>query len=473
MLVVILGIYGGGAATAKWLNRHGAHVTVTDIRKRRVLARSLKKFTPKEMREIRFVLGGQHEEDFRSHDLIVLGPGVPRDSKYLAAAKEAKRPLANDASVFFRYVTSPVIAVTGTRGKTTTTSWIAQLLKKRHGKLVPTGNNPEHPFFSELDCKRKKGAPVVAELSSWQLEYLPLSGKSPHIALITNLHPDHLNRYRGMNDYANAKANIFLNQTKQDALLLNYDNPWHAYFAKKKHMGARYYVSKQELPKNLSGIFIRDKTAVLRKNRKESALFGIERFANERGEHNLENLLFAALAALLFDPRVKITEQEALLLPAPHMRQEIVWRKGNLVVVNDSCATSPDGTIAAINRFTKNGRVVLITGGTDKELEFGELASIIKKYIEPEHLVLLEGSATKKLLQVLQTTNYKPQAHSTFSTLKACVTKAIRLAGRQSGHATILFSPGAASFEKFLHEFDRGERFNTLIKRALNGRGRV
>src|SRR3989338_1535225 len=480
-LVVILGVHGGGAATAKWLHKHGAKVTVTDLRTKAALAHSLKRFTPKELKEIRFVLGGQHEKDFRTHDVIVIGPGVPRESVYLAAAKAARRPIENDASLFFRYVASPVIGVTGTRGKTTTTAWIAQLLKKKYGKLTPTGNNPEHPFFAELDRKKKKGTPVIAELSSWQLEYLPLSCCAPRIAAITNIYPDHLNRYRDLKDYADAKANIFVHQKRGDALILNYDNPWHAHFAKKKLKSTLYYISKRELPSRLNGLFVRNGKFILRKKSKEKILGSGEGFAKERGEHNLENLLVAALAVALFDPQVKITERDVRALVAPHMRQETIFQNGELVVVNDSCATSPDGTIAAIKRFSQLGhpmsKLILIVGGADKELKFDELAKTIRKHVEPEHLILLEGSATTKLIEHLQIFNFpacvRSRAGRQFSifnkmpNLKACVAKAFHIAKEIKGNKVILFSPGATSFEKYLHEFDRGEHFNKLARKNL------
>ena len=461
-LVMGLGLHGGGVATAKWLAKHGAAVTATDMRDRGVLAPSLAALKNV---KVSYVLGEHREEDFRSHDLVVVNPGVPRESVYLAAAKKEGKRIENDTSLFFRYSDAPIIGVTGTRGKTTTTLWIAELLKNKYSDVRPSGNTPENAFLKEFDRVQGKSIPVVAELSSWQLEYLPQSGRAPHVAVITNLYPDHLNRYKGMKDYASAKANIFLRQHDDDFLVLNHDNEWTKFFLSKKSNGLLFFTSVKPLPKKLNGLFVRNEKLVFRFDGIEQEMFSVKRFIRERGVHNLANLLAAVLAVKLFDPTVSMAETITLKLPTPRMRQEIVYKKGNLTIVNDSCATSPDGVLAALKRFTSLGHVVLITGGTDKELEFETLAKAIKKMIPPQRLVLLDGSATKKLVGALVKQKYfKGHAAELHQDLKSCFLAAHALAQEFKGKTTTLFSPGAASFEKFLHEFDRGEKFNELVK---------
>jgi UDP-N-acetylmuramoylalanine--D-glutamate ligase len=146
-LVVILGVHGGGVANTKWLLKKGAKVSVTDMRGEQQLANSLRQFTQAEKKKIKFILGGQHEEDFLANELILAGPGVPRDSKFLAVAKKANKQIENDASLFFRFLTVPSIGVTGTRGKSTTTEWVAQLLRKKYPGVRASGNTPANPFF--------------------------------------------------------------------------------------------------------------------------------------------------------------------------------------------------------------------------------------------------------------------------------------------------------------------------------------
>ncbi len=468
-LVMGLGLHGGGVATAKWLVHHGASVTATDMRNEAVLAPSLRALRGV---PVRYVLGAHEHEDFRTHDLVVVNPGVPRDSAYLRTAILAGKRVENDASLFFRYSTNPVIAVTGTRGKTTTTEWVAVLLQKKYEGVRASGNTPANAFLKEFDRVYKKDIPVVAEMSSWQLEHLSRAIRAPHVSVITNLYPDHLNRYKGIRDYANAKANIFIGQHADDFLVLNYDNEWTPYYLKKKPRALTFFISTKPLPRGVQGLCVKAGWLVFRFDGMEQKLFSIKKFLTLRGAHNLENLMNAVLAVKLFDPTVPVSERDVLRLPSPRMRQEEVAKKGRLTVINDSCATSPDGTIAAIERFRKMGNIVLIAGGTDKVLEFNALAKIIKKHIPKDQLILLEGSATKKLRTALESScDLKLSRFNldmkVYATLPECAREAFRVAKQQKGKTTILFSPGAASFEKFLHEFDRGEKFNTLVKKYI------
>jgi UDP-N-acetylmuramoylalanine--D-glutamate ligase len=467
VLVMGLGLHGGGVATVQWLLKHGAKVTVTDMRDKATLAPALHMLRGL---PVHFVLGKHEMKDFQSHDVVVVNPGVPRESTYLRAAQKSGKIIENVASLFFRALPNPSISVTGTRGKTTTTLWVAELLKKKYPDVRQSGT-PENALLAEFDrIQRKKvsSTPVVTELSSWQLEYLPASGRAPNIAAITNIYPEHLNRYGDIRDYADAKANIFLHQSASDMLVLNYDDPWHKYFLKKKPNGALYYISTSILPRTLSGAYIKNGKLVLRIAGREQILFSVVRFRNARGEHNLENLLRAVLMAKLFAPPLHISEREVLHLPTPHMRQETIYKRGRLSVLNDSCATSPDGTIAAIERFRKEGNIVLIAGGTDKKLEFEQLAALIKRSIPPEQLVLLNGSATTKLFGALHAIGYdKKHPMVAHEDLAACVRAAFAASATLKGKTIILFSPASASFEKFLHEFDRGKQFNKLVSRTV------
>ena len=459
VLVMGIGLHGGGVATTSWLIRHGAKVTATDKRDRIVLAPSLKALKHLPMR---YVLGKHEMKDFISHDMVVVNPGVPRESKYLAAAKKHNVRIENDASLFFRYISNPIIAVTGTRGKTTTTLWIASLLKKKYKNVLPSGNIPDNAFLKEFERVDGKSDPIVAEMSSWQLELLPASGRAPHIAVITNLYPDHLNRYKGMKDYANAKANTFLEQHPDDFLILNHDNEWTTHYLKKKPKGIVLYFSTRALPKTKNGAFISNGVMYFQFDGVKQRLVNVRHFAKAHGEHNLENLLAAMLAVKLFDPSVSISERDISRLPSPRMREEVTVNTKKLIVVNDSCATSPEGTIAALERFSGYGNIVLIAGGTDKSLLFDQLAKAIKKHVAPANLVLLSGSATKKMTSELAKLHMSTTAHDT---LRTCVSEALALASAQKGKTVILFSPAAASFEKFLHEFDRGEQFNKLVQK--------
>lgn len=463
-LVMGLGQFGGGAASAKWLFKHGARVTVTDTKSAQELESSLKKFTPTEKKNISFVLGEHREKDFLENDTIVVNPGVPKESRFLDMARSAGKAIENDASFFYRFIQNPTIGITGTRGKTTVTAWTSTLLSAKYKNVKPSGNTPENALLREMLRLKDIATPAVSELSSWQLEILPASEKAPHVGVITNVFPDHLNRYKDIEEYARAKANIFTYQNKDDFLILNDTNEWTPFFLSLKPKARIFFFSKKSLAKNKNGVFVKGGAIMFRRDGKEGKLIDAKNFAEKMGEHNLENLLAAVLAVTLFDPKLRITKKMIENLPQIPFRQEIIHSKKGLTVVNDSAGTSPDAVIAAFRRF-KN--LVLITGGTDKKLEFAELAKEIKKTIAPEHLVLLNGSATAKLLTELENMKFfkktKPQL---FETLEDCITAAFSALPKHHGIA--VFSPGSASFEKFRNEFHRGEMFNKIISLRMN-----
>ncbi len=455
-----LGRLGGGVATAKWFARHGARVTVTDLRARRELTSSLRALG-RTARHMRLVLGRHDLRDFRTHDIVAVNPAVRRESPYLAAAKRAGSELVNDAKIFFDLVPNPIVAVTGTRGKTTTTNWIAHLLRGRYPRVRAAGNTPEMPLLSLIDTLRTHRDPAVVELSSWQLERIGRARRGPDVALITNLYRDHLNRYPRMESYARAKANLFRRQSAAQAVILNAENPWTRFFLRQRPRSRVYFFSLKPLPKNRDGIYVSRGCIRFKEEKKSAEVLGrrATRALAPLGRHNLQNLLGAMLAAHLMGATWRETRARLRNLPAVPFREEIVVARKNLTVVNDTTATSPDGTIAALDRF-RDRDLILIAGGTDKELEFAGWARAVKRRVRPERLFLLEGSATEKMVRALSAARYfkgsYPQLFATFPE----IIKAVKRKVRQSGAPVVLFSPGAASFEKFKNEFDRGRKFN-------------
>ncbi len=466
-----LGVLGGGLATTRWFLERGAKVTVTDLRTRAKLAASIKALG-KDAGRIRFVLGRHNPGDFRTHDLIVVNPAVPRTSLFLRVARRAGKRIVNDASIFFDEVRNPVIAVTGTRGKTTTANWIGHFLGARAG-----GNSSSDlPLLKLLDSL-KPGEPSVVELSSWQLELLPQSKRGPAVAVITNVYPDHLNRYRGMREYAAAKANIFSRQTKKDHLILNMDSAWTRFFLKKRPKARTWFFSLMPLPKGKNGMFLDRRRVYFRENGRARVILPSKLVAQCEawGDHNFSNLLAALLAARLADAPWRTLLRRIPTLPQIKYREEIVLQRRNLTIVNDSAGTSPDATIAALRRFSASpegaGQVLLLAGGTDKDLEFREWARVVARHVQPRNLFLLEGNATLKMIRELRRIGYfragMPQA---FGTLRAMI-HAVRSRLKRERYAlktVVLFSPGAASFEKFKNEFDRGEKFNLYCRRIIH-----
>jgi len=440
VLVMGLGLLGGGVATAKWLVKHGARVTVTDLKTKDELLQSIKALGSA-AKKIKFVLGKHREKDFKDNEVIVVNPAVPCESKFLKIAKKAGARLENEASIFFRFCQNPIIAVTGTRGKTTTVNWIYHFLKKKYPRVVLTGNSSDNPMLAVLD-KLDGKSPVVVELSSWHLELLPQSGLAPHVAVITNLYPDHLNRYRGMEDYAAAKANIFKYQKKEDILVLNRNNKWTKFFISLKPKSKIVYFPGGEF----------------------------RSFKEKWGEHNYLNLSAALCAVRPFGLDRKDLKKAIATLPVVKFRQELVKNRKNLKVINDATATSPDATIAALKRFGGEN-TFLISGGTDKNLFFGGLAKTIKRYIKKENLYLLEGSATKKIIRELKKIGYfkktGPKEFKNLGDILRAIRERLLADNYNYSSSIVLFSPASASFEKFDNEFDRGKKFNILVKKIL------
>jgi len=459
-----LGVHGGGIASAKWLLQNKAKVTVTDLRSENELKESINQFTPAEIQKITFTLGKHQNTDFIQNDIIIVNPAIPQESKYLKLARENKKEIQNDASLFFYFVKNQIIGVTGTRGKTTCTNWIAQLLSSKYSDVSPSGNNPDNAFLKEI-MRIKSSKPVVAELSSWQLELLPASKKAPHIAIITNIYPDHLNRHEDMNAYANAKANIFKYQTKNDVLILNHDDKWSDFFLQKKPNAKLYFISKNALPENKNGLYMKNGSLIFRENNIDKKILSIPNFEKDWGRHNLENLLFSTLAVLVYDPSIVINKELISTLSGVRFRQETVYQDTSTTFINDTTATSPDALISAIERFAAPN-TLFIVGGTDKKLTFAECARIIKSRLTPKHVVFLSGSATDKLLFELQKISFfdddKPVI---YDSLQECITKSYKSKGKTKG--TIVFSPGASSFEKFNNEFHRGIMFEKYISEVV------
>jgi UDP-N-acetylmuramoylalanine--D-glutamate ligase len=475
VLIFGLGLLGGGIEAAKWFYKNGAKLIITDKKTKKELLPSIKRL---KKIKAKYILGEHRFEDIDSSDIIYFNPGVSYKSEWVNYAKEKGKEVVNDCYLFFKYAKGDIIAITGTRGKTTTTTWIYELLRKFFkNKVLLGGNQPERSLFKILD-KTKENNVSVLELSSFQLEFYPTTDKhgfikAPKIAIITNIYNDHLNRYSGFEEYASVKARIFLNQTKEDFLILNLDNNWTKFFLKLKPKSQVYFVSLNKKPPK--GIYIKNDKVFI-KDEKEYQIFPIKKFKEIYGEHNLYNLLFALLTLYLYlksknvkNPQNKIKKLKNFIfnLKTPKFRQEIIYQSKNLMIVNDSAATSPDATINAIERFKKYKKLILITGGTDKNLDFKDLAKKIKKEIKPENLILLNGSATKKLIEELRKIKYPLIEENIFEDLKEAVHHGLTKLDKYQHLSVVLFSPASASFEKFKNEFDRGEKFNKIVKRLV------
>ena len=424
-VVMGLGLHGGGVGVAQYLAAQGATVTVTDLRDEATLRPSLAALADL---PLRYVLGRHEEKDFRRADLVVRNPAVPLDSPYLALARETGAQIEMESSLFIRACRSPFVAgVTGTKGKTTTTVLLSRMLAAAGHHVITAGNLRVSMLSRLADITAETR--VALELSSWQLEAFAPHAYSPPLAVVTNVLPDHLNRYAGMDDYAAAKEINVRYQHTDDTAVLNQGNAY------TRAMGAR-------APGRVVWFGAQD------------ALPG-EADSPPRGVHQRENLAAAAAAARAWgadDAAIASVMRD--FRGVPH-RQELVRTWRGIRFVNDTTATMPTATIACLE--TIPGPHVLLLGGADKRLDFTALAHALRDRQDSiRGIVLLEGSATDRLAAALP----RPAA-GRYDNLEHALEQAAALA--HPGDAVIL-SPGCASFGMFQHEFERGDAFRAWVE---------
>lgn len=468
VLVFGLGLLGGGVATTNWLLDRGARVTVTDLKNEKQLASSVKRVEDhlkktardgeayaKARSRLTWALGGHSKALIDKVSVVVVNPDVSVRNPFVQYAIDSGKTVCNEGSMFYDTWKKTTVGVTGTRGKTTTASWAHHLMQ---GSVL-AGNSTTKPFLA-MTGERATGA--VTELSSFILELFPYARKSPHVAVITNLYRDHLNRHRTMEEYARAKAQIFAHQTSRDWLILNADDEWTGWFLEQRPAAAVRYVSLRPLPLDLEGIWYADGLVWERAGAKEKKVLDIQRLRDEWGMHNVANFLAAGLAARCAGISWAEIQKRLTTVPQVPFRQEVVHRDRTLTVVNDTTATSPEGGIVAVRRWG-GPNCILITGGTDRELDFRQWAHEVADHITPNNTIFLAGSATDKMKKAMGTAR---KGIRTYDTLERCWAAARGRAGKFVS-AVILFSPAAKSFELFANEFDRGQQFNALVKKEF------
>ena len=459
-----LGLNGGGLASARFFAEHGAkEVIVTDMKTEEELAPSVAEL--RHYPNVRFALGGHNIEDFRTADMVIKNPGVKSEgNQYLAAA----HCIETDISIFLQLSSAPVLAVTGSKGKSSTVSALYYGLQQCGIPAFLGGNITVSPltFLTETNSD----TPVVLELSSWQLGDLARCPQlKPKIAIITHIMPDHQNWYGSMERYVADKKIIYRNQDKTDYTVCNYDDGWGKTFAQET-AGQVFWYSAHPLPTHLVGAWIApDGSACMRLTPGDDRLLLPPRIAVP-GAALKQNVMAASLALALYgvNPE-KIPAVMQNYSGIPH-RLEFFYETDQFKFYNDSAATIPEAAAAAVNAFEKP--IILITGGTDKKLDFTAIAPELKK---AEALFLLAGTGTDKLIPLLQaqhTPYFGP--FQDLSTLLEAVHRECEHTPQsnntvpQSSHTTtqeiVVFSPGATSFGMFKNEFDRGLRFKEAVR---------
>ncbi len=443
VLVMGLGLHGSGIAAARYAAQHGAIVRVTDLRSAEVLAPSIQALVGL---PIEYVLGQHRDADFLWAEVVIRVPGVRRNSPYLQLAREHGAAIELEIALFFQECRGRIIGITGTRGKTTTTTLIHEIL---HAGGIPTviGGNVAGVETLSLLPRITPETLVVLELSSWQLEGLAPHAISPSIAVMTNVYPDHLDTYQDIEEYAAAKANIFRYQQATDLAIFNYDNPWTRRFGEESP-GKTWFTSLER-----GGSFERSSDHIAPFVFTETPLVG---------KHNLENILLATTTTrLLGIPDEIIAATVRDFRGIPHRLEDVRVLNG-VRYVNDSASTTPVAGRVALQAF--DAPVVLVAGGNTKFLPLENWPETIVRRCRD--VILLQGTGTEELRRAVREEAKKlavpDPMRGVFDNFTTAMDAAVALT--QPGDI-LLFSPGFTSFGMFLNEFDRGDHFVAYVGR--------
>ena len=443
VLIMGLGLHGSGIASARYAAQQGAIVRVTDLRSAEILASSLVSLAGL---SIEYVLGEHRDEDFLWAEIVIRVPGVRRDSPYLRMARENGARIEQEIALFFQACPGRIIGITGTRGKTTTTTLIYEILRANGMPTAMGGNVSGVETLSLLPTITPETL-VVLELSSWQLEGLAPHKISPCVSVMTNIYPDHLDTYNGMEEYAEAKANIFRHQHASDLAIFNYDNPWTRRLGEEA-IAETWYTSLERW-----GSFSRDSTNLLPFTFSETPMVG---------KHNLENIILATTTARLLGVPDEIIASTVRSFHGVAQRLEEIAVVNSVRYINDTTSTTPVAGRVALDAF--DVPIVLVAGGNTKFLPLEDWPETIVR--KCRDVVLLIGTGTDELLPALQEATQKfgitDPVRGVFDDFTIAMDTAVSLT--HTGDV-LLFSPGFTSFGMFLNEFDRGDKFVAYVRR--------
>jgi UDP-N-acetylmuramoylalanine--D-glutamate ligase len=438
--IVVVGLARSGIAAARFLHQRGAIVAATDRAEEDRLGPEIKTLT--EM-GIQLELGGHRPELFTAADLVVLSPGVPHTLPPLAAARARGVPVIGEMELACRFIAEPIVAVTGTNGKTTVTELVGAMLAAS-GRRVFVGGNIGTPLISHVAGGARVDV-VVVEVSSFQLDTIETF--RPTVGVLLNITHDHLDRYDDFEAYAASKMRLFANQRPGDVAILNADDPMIQARAGGLRNRALFFGRTEHAA-------VAGRTLTLRMPGREAVALSLAEF-RLRGPHNMENAAAASLAALAANGTVAGLQTVLnTFAPSPH-RLETIARLDGVEYVNDSKATNVDAVRRGLDSF--NARVVLIMGGVDKGGDFGLLRDAVREH--GRGLVLL-GGARKRILAALG--GLVPTAEASSMRPAVGAARAMAAAGD-----VVLLAPGCASFDLYANYQERGDDFRREVMRLM------
>jgi len=449
-----LGLNQGGLGVARFLAKACAKILITDLKTKKELGPSLEKL--KDF-DIKYILGRHQEEDFINTDMVIQNPAVPHNSKYLKIARTHGIPIETDLGLFLQLCPSKnIIAVAGTKGKSTVSQLIYHIFKEAQKDTILAGNIG----ISVLDILEKITPQtwLILEISTWQMEGIKNRKFQPQTAVLTNILPDHLDRYPNYKDYIRSEKLIFKHQSPNDNLVINYDNEETVKIKKETGLPIYWFSAKEKIE---PGCYLENDKLVFQLGEYKIAFAKISDFALP-GLHNLENILAASTVGFIHNIPGKIILKALNNFPGIPYRLEFIRKFKGVKFYNDTCATTPEATLAALESFPKQS-IILILGGKDKKLNYENFGEVIGKNKEIKKIILLQHpayDASQKMLSALKKHLGSDKIILT-SNLKVGVEAALQQARVND---IILLSPAAASFGIFKNEFDRGDQFNKIVK---------
>jgi UDP-N-acetylmuramoylalanine--D-glutamate ligase len=448
--VLVVGLGRSGVAAALFLQDHGAQVTVSDTKSEAQLQKEISLLLE---RGISLEAGQHSERTFRDQDLIVVSPGVPSDQPQLQHARAMGIPVIGEVELAFRFLQGKIIAITGSNGKTTTTTLVGEILSKS-GRKTLVGGNIGTPVIS-LAEKSSPEHLVALEISSFQLE--TIQQFRPWIAAILNITPDHLDRHRTFQAYIDAKARIFENQQPGDFALLNADDPT-CVPLKSKSKGSVYWFSRRQPVEN--GTCVRDDQIIFHSSGRDVPVLPIKEI-QLKGAHNLENVLAAACVGMLAGCEAQQVRKAVAEFGGVEHRLEPVATINGVAYYNDSKATNVDATIKALESFP--GSIHIILGGKDKGSDYTVLVPLLRERAKGVYLI---GAAAEKIASQIQ--------GATRIVHSGTLDRAIRQATEAAGSGDIvLLAPACASFDQFENYEQRGRIFKELVQALAAKAGQV
>jgi UDP-N-acetylmuramoylalanine--D-glutamate ligase len=438
--VLVVGLGRSGVASALFLQSRGARVTVSDAKSEDQLREQIPTLLDA---GIAVETGAHGERTFRNQDLIIVSPGVPVDAEPLVQARALGQPVIGEIELAFQFLNGPIVAITGSNGKTTTTTLVGEIIAACGFNTLVGGNIGTAAI--SLTEKATPETAIVLEVSSFQLE--TIRSFRPKVAVVLNVTPDHLDRHHTFKAYVDAKARIFENQQADDFAVLNADDPACVELEERTRAQVFWFSREHEVE---SGSFVRDGQIVFRGNGLAQTVLAVPEIPL-KGSHNLENVLAAVCAGALMGCAPEKIRNAIVNFKAVEHRLEYVATIGGVEYYNDSKATNVDATMKALQSFP--AKIHLILGGKDKGSDYTMLNDLLRERVKSVYTI---GAAAEKIQSHIKGTTQIVSS----GTIEAAVKQASSIA--QPGDV-VLLAPACASFDQFQNYEHRGRVFKELV----------